>query len=700
MYFPNNFAARCTLTAALVLSAAPASAQDSSPAERITGVVRVNGCVLEPDDIVLRAQAFGGGAPGLEDVAPDPSEGQFATLESTADPHELAFTIRHLTPHGTYRLAIRPAAVLLGGAPGECNKLFWKGPFEGLAVAGGSPVVIEGFAARTTVEILRPGENKYVGADRVDLTSPDSAVRHFRWRTNLSDITGAELQIATDPFPIVTADGNACAEPASGIAARRVLRSAGTDWQSISGVDLLAALRPPVPIPAIAASAQPPTLRELAYRAALRGAPLYVRVVPLRDDQPACDVQTDGVPGWVLLANVITLEGSAEPMNPQITAGDGQAYEPPFFDPHKPYSHPFGDQYAYVVVKEHTLPTVSQLANPFSDDPLGRKLVLLGIFPPGATLYPDGTYFWIDPGEGSWWDDLTDSIGDLVTGAIDAIGFMVNKLAAVWQQVKTAVRDVIVDAIDAIPGLECSDEPPSPGVPSCSQLVEYGMDAALASAGIPPNLPNWDELKQMGIDYAAAEVASQTGLPPAITEYAAHQLSDEVVQRMDQNRGGKDPQYNWVEPYFGFDPADLFVTINKTEGDLPTNVVLALGKSELYERALVPVPAKFQGTVRIPIVLPQNVEDVPPPTCYGPFGNVVPCSKAYQTRWYRNHFRDKVDNAGCVPFHAFTFSLAGTFEDGLLLTPPANLQLELFAVVPPRDPISWNGAFFTADSCQ
>ena len=46
-------------------------------------------------------------------------------------------------------------------------------------------------------------------ADRIDLLNPTSAVRQFRWRTTLSGITGAELQLATDPFPIVTADGNA-----------------------------------------------------------------------------------------------------------------------------------------------------------------------------------------------------------------------------------------------------------------------------------------------------------------------------------------------------------------------------------------------------------------------------------------------------------------------------------------------------------
>ena len=154
---------------------------------------------------------------------------------------------------------------------------------------------------------------------------------------------------------------------------------------------------------------------------------------------------------------------------------------------------------------------------------------MLGIFPPGATLYPDGTYFWIDRGESSWWDDLTDSIGDFVTGAVDAIVFMVNRLAAVWNDVKMAVLEVIVDAIDAVPGVDCSDSSPSPGVPSRRDLVEYGMDAALACAGIPPSLPNWDELKEMGIDYAAGEVASQTGLPPALTEYVADQLADDIV---------------------------------------------------------------------------------------------------------------------------------------------------------------------------
>jgi hypothetical protein len=575
-----------------------------------------------------------------------------------------------------------------GGTPGLCNRLFWKGPFEGLAAAGGPPVLIEGFAARTVVEVVRPGTDEFFGADRLDLSDRRSSLRRFRWRTNVPGVIAGELQLATDRFPVVTREGGACGEPESGIAYRKLVPPGEEQWADTGEIDLDAALRP------TRADWDPSglkSLRTLAYEAVVRGAPVYARVVPITADGPACEAREDGVPGWAVLAALLDLAGNVQPELPDIEAGPDSSYLPPFFDPAKPYSHPYGDQSAYVVVKDHTLPTHDIFNTLF--DPLGWKLVDLDVWESGTVLHPDGTYFWIDPGEGSWWSDLTDSVGSLVTGALDSVGFLVDSLANAWQAVKGAVKDVIVEAINSTGIIDCTDNPPKPYFPSCEDLVEYGMDTALASAGIPPTLPNWNSVKQMGIDYAAAEIASQTGLPPSVTEYAAHQIAEHGMDLIDGKRGGKDPRYDWVEPYFGTDPAVLAVSISKTDGDLPGGLVLSLGKSDLFGGVVVPVPQRFAGTILIPIVLPPNVEDVPPPVC-APFGVPVPCSKAYTTRWYRNHFRQKVEGAQCAVFHAFTWYQTGNLH----LTPPPSLQLEYLAVVPAQSWSTWGGTPFIG--CQ
>ena len=334
-------------------------------------------------------------------------------------------------------------------------------------------------------------------------------------------------------------------------------------------------------------------------------------------------------------------QAARRPSSPQITAGDGQAYPQPFFDPHK---HPSGDQYAYVVVKEHTLPTDSQAVNPAYYDPLGKKVVFPGMFRQGATLYPDGACFCRLCGESSWWDDLTNNIGDLVPGAVDAIGFIVNRLAAVWNHVKMAVLEVILAAIMLSP----ASTAPTVHPVLASRRVATSWSTEWTRRSPAPQYnracrtgTSWK--KEMGIDYAAGEVASQTGLPPALTKYLAHQLAER-----NRTEDGPEPGRGRTAIQLG----RVVVQIRsgrslrdhqQDRGDLPTNLVLALGKSALYERALVPVPAKFPGSVQDPDCVPPERRGC---AAANLLRTIRDCHSlldiiAKKTRWYRNHFRDR-----------------------------------------------------------
>ena len=68
------------------------------------------------------------------------------------------------------------------------------------------------------------------------------------------------------------------------------------------------------------------------------------------------------------------------------------------------------------------------------------------------------------------------------------------------------------------------------------QMVALALDAALASAGIPPSLPNLDQLMSGGADYLAMQVANQIPVPAsgAIAELAVDEARDEVRKRTKQ----------------------------------------------------------------------------------------------------------------------------------------------------------------------
>ena len=65
------------------------------------------------------------------------------------------------------------------------------------------------------------------------------------------------------------------------------------------------------------------------------------------------------------------------------------------------------------------------------------------------------------------------------------------------------------------------------------QMVALALDGALAAAGIPPSLPNLDQLMSGGADYLAMQMASQIPVPASgiLAEMAAEEARKEVRKR-------------------------------------------------------------------------------------------------------------------------------------------------------------------------
>jgi hypothetical protein len=199
-----------------------------------------------------------------------------------------------------------------------------------------------------------------------------------------------------------------------------------------------------------------------------------------------------------------------------------------------------------------------------------------------------------------------------------------------------------------------------------------------------------------------------------------------TMGKVSATRGGKDPRYDWVIPYLGFEPAIWTISVHKTIAeDLGPDLFLRVPKTPLYLGASVHVPARFPDSnlLKVPVVLQPNTEAIPAPVCRENRFNIfdpahpISCIPAAlstskptcwswrlktnnqfgwvkwdcaSVNWVGIYYRDawvaqQYNPTGCVPLSAVSYSLVG----GLLwlLEYPPFLAI---ATLPPQFPAQWN----------
>ncbi len=281
----------------------------------------------------------------------------------------------------------------------------------------------------------------------------------------------------------------------------------------------------------------------------------------------------------------------------------------------------------------------------------------------------------------------------------------------------------------------------------CKKGIEIGMTYGMASMGLPPSVPNWDDLKEEGVDYLAAlageNLETQTGVPSPLTEAVLKDLAHRAIDDMNGKRGGSLPQTAWLVGDAGFTPPSWTAAVRKNGVEpLDRDVALFVEPTALLAGQKVPLPHKFplppvvgleQSTLRVPIVLRPNVSDVLPPICRSTFpaytkgppqqcypnGFATPGSKPtcqYQTNtgpsspwktdedcssygdlvaiYYRDAWAAKLAPTSCMPLHAITLArdpLLSLFFSSYEVWP--NLTFPMSAFVPPFLRETWHGAF-------
>jgi hypothetical protein len=113
---------------------------------------------------------------------------------------------------------------------------------------------------------------------------------------------------------------------------------------------------------------------------------------------------------------------------------------------------------------------------------------------------------------------IAESFKSLFTG----IGDLITSVSNAWSQIQAAVVSTLADI----------------GIPPA--IGGFLVNAALMAAGIPPTLPNFDDLSSMGAGQFATMLVEQSGgiVPPALAEAAANELMNQAQQAASTAIGG------------------------------------------------------------------------------------------------------------------------------------------------------------------
>jgi hypothetical protein len=366
---------------------------------------------------------------------------------------------------------------------------------------------------------------------------------------------------------------------------------------------------------------------------------------------------------------------------------------------------------------------------PAFSDPFACALVLQNKLPEGVTVQVGQWFFYKRANTGGGGSSILDGFKNLVTAGLKVAGLVVTSLPDLYNGAVDAVKGLAYDVLVAVPGISdlCKENPGS-----CEKAIAAGMTYGMMAMGLPPSVPNWDELKDEGIEYLAQEVGDrleeETAVPSSVTEYALKEVAQKAVTQMTDNRNAEvtDPAFSWIVPYFGFNPASLTIALQKNGLDPLPPMILRTFETDLFRGKYSGLPSRFpaSGTLRVPVVLHPNLDGIPPPFCFSSMQqfpprqcvpNPVPfiiktptCAfevcQGWECVWHddpncQNHgemvqayYRDawvqsKMDAVPCTTVAAATLGQAGW-----QMFPLPGLTTFIGATVQPSVPLTWNGA--------
>ena len=238
----------------------------------------------------------------------------------------------------------------------------------------------------------------------------------------------------------------------------------------------------------------------------------------------------------------------------------------------------------YTTLPESMLPNPNAL---MPDLPVGK---VINLTPP-------------PPEDTSWLQDAWNAVSNFFSSLTGFLADVANWVSETYADVKSDLVEFVANNFPAIPE-DWRDE--------LQAALTYGLDYGLASVGIPPSLPNFDELSNMGADYIAATALEQAGIPAnEIIQDTAIQAAEDLSNRVEQSitqqaNSGQTPNpmnWNFVKPYhrFIYRPAFIQFEIENTSteetppGVLSGKVFRQLTHEDLANAYLQEISSAYGG---------------------------------------------------------------------------------------------------------
>jgi hypothetical protein len=321
--------------------------------------------------------------------------------------------------------------------------------------------------------------------------------RQFRWSTNAPAATTGIWQVSTQPFPkTLQLDPPGLLE--TNDAGDAVNNFAGTiftlDFEEIAAV-LAGSSSPPQPssqtsgggtswLYPLTSNVTSPWYYSLIGTTYDRI--FYVRVIPLAGNQPAGDPSNTAI---------IHYRPRIEQANPLVSLPpDIYEVEVVGFAPIIPPYLPWGcviikeidhDTFVNSIISSYGIYVNGQELSQFAENAYQSALAAqMNQTPLCPRPYVE---------DKPWYE----SMWDFVAGAISWV-------SETFDDIKNAVVDLAAQALDALPFIECDD--------TCKFLLKQGLNAGLMALGIPPDIPNLEQLTDQGMDYLIEAAAAEAGI--------------------------------------------------------------------------------------------------------------------------------------------------------------------------------------------
>ena len=224
----------------------------------------------------------------------------------------------------------------------------------------------------------------------------------------------------------------------------------------------------------------------------------------------------------------------------------------------------------------------------------------------GKTIWHKGQKFntCAQSNDDGFFEDLGNALGGSVESFVEIIEDAVDWASDAYNDIKKTAISTIVSGLKSTVG--CGSE--------CQFALSAAVDAGMAAMGVPPSIPNFDQLvaqlEDQGVEYLAGAMVSAAAsqgvpVPQELAEEAVHEFIDQAKQKAASAGGSGGPLFV-PDPDRIYRPAVLVVEFRNI-GSAPTRhaalTITQNGRTHYADMVFHAPPLAKGESIRVPLFL-------------------------------------------------------------------------------------------------